>query len=258
MYIFGSGTAIITPSGTNPTPLNFGLLQDISMDVTQTNKTLFGQYKDPIAIGGGTRKWTGKAKLARFSMRVLNQLMFGATMNASQIAEQFGESRNIPTTPFTITVTNSATYTTDLGVIYGLTGLPLKRVASAPTTGQYAVTAGVYTFAAADTGLNVLISYVYTVAATGQNFSVANTLIGNTITFGINTTHLDPTTNTVTSLYFANCVSNKFTFGTKLEDFAMPEFSFDMYADSSGQIFVASTPNQRDCACRSCGAAHPQ
>jgi hypothetical protein len=244
MYLFGSGTAIVTPSGATQTPLNFGLLQEMTIDVTQSNKPLYGQYKDPLAIGGGTRKWTGKAKVARFSMQVLNALMFGTTISAGQIAEQFGESHSVPTTPFTVTVTNSATWTQDLGVVYASTGLPLTRVASGPTVGQYSVSAGVYTFASADSGAGVLISYLYTITSTGQNFSVPSTLIGSTITFALNATILDPTQTNVTTLQFPNCVASKFSFGTKLEDFAMPEFDFDLFANAAGQIFIPSTPDK--------------
>ena len=244
MYIFGSGTAVVTPSGSNPTPLNIGLLQEITIEVSQSNKMLYGQYKDPLAVGGGTRKWTGKAKVARFSMQALNALMFGTTIAAGQIAEQFGESGTIPAvSAYTVTTANSATWTTDLGVIYAATGLPFKRVASGPTTGQYSVAAGVYTFAAADASAKVLISYLYTVSSTGQNFSVPATLIGSTINFALNATMIDPTTNNVLSLQFPNCVMNKFSIGTKLEDFVMPEFDFDIYANAAGQIFIPSTPD---------------
>ena len=244
MYLFGSGTAIVMPSGSNPTPLNIGLLQELTIDVTQSNKTLYGQYKDPVAVGGGTRKWTGKAKVARFSMKVLNALYFGTTINAGQTAEQFGEGHSVPAvSTYTVTVTNSATWTTDLGVVYSATGLPLTRVSSGPTVGQYSVAAGVYTFAAADASAAVLISYVYTIPTVGQNFSVPPTLIGATLTFSINATMIDPTTNNVLSLLFPNCVANKFSMGTKLEDFVMPEFDFDIFANAAGQIFLPSTPD---------------
>ena len=244
MYLFGSGTAIVTPSGSNPTPLNIGLLQEITIDVAQSNKTLYGQYKDPVAVGGGTRKWTGKAKVARFSMQVMNAMMFGTTINAGQIAEIFGESGTVPAvSTYTITTVNSATWTTDLGVIYAATGLPFKRVASGPTVGQYSVAAGVYTFASADASAKVLISYLYTITTVGQNFSVPPTLIGSTINFALNATMIDPTNNNVLSLQFPNCVVNKVAFGTKLEDFVMPEFDFDIYANAAGQIFIPSTPD---------------
>ena len=244
MFIFGSGTAIVTPTGTNPTPFNIGLLQELTVDMTQTVKELYGQNKDALAVGGGTRKWTGKAKVARFGLNVLNALFFGATMNAGQIAEQFGEGHSVPgVSTYTVTVTNSATWTQDLGVVYAATGLPLTRVASVSAIGQYSVASGVYTFYSGDASASVLISYMYTIPSTGHNFSVPSTLLGSTINFGVNATMIDPTTNNVLSIYMPNCVASKFTIATKLEDFVMPEFDFTIFANAAGQIFIPSTPD---------------
>jgi hypothetical protein len=49
----------------------------------------------------------------------------------------------------------------DLGVIYSATGAPLTLVPASPVAGQYAVSAGTYTFSAADAGQSVSISYGY-------------------------------------------------------------------------------------------------
>ena len=49
----------------------------------------------------------------------------------------------------------------DSGVTYSNTGTPLAKVGSNPTKGQYAVSAGVYTFSAGDSGAQVTISYTY-------------------------------------------------------------------------------------------------
>ena len=66
MYNFGSGVMTVTPVGVaNPTPVNIGLLQEAKIDVSVTLKELFGQYKDALAIGSGTRKWSGTAKVAQ-------------------------------------------------------------------------------------------------------------------------------------------------------------------------------------------------
>ena len=63
-----------------------------------------------------------------------------------------------------LTVNASAPFgpwATDLGVVYGATGVALKAVASAPGTGQYSVSAGGYAFSAGDAGSAILISYGY-------------------------------------------------------------------------------------------------
>ncbi|MGB7976104.1 MAG: hypothetical protein WCF81_17555 [Roseiarcus sp.] len=49
----------------------------------------------------------------------------------------------------------------DLGVTYTATGAPLTAVSALPAAGQYSVSAGVYSFSAADAGQLVSISYGY-------------------------------------------------------------------------------------------------
>ena len=131
-YQFGSGVATITPAGvSNPTPLNIGLLQEISVNSSRTLKELHGQYADAIAIGAGTRKWTGKAKVARFGFSVFNALYLGATASAGTTLTAVAEAHAVPAaTPFTVTVTNSATFTQDQGVVYAASGQALTRVAT--------------------------------------------------------------------------------------------------------------------------------
>jgi hypothetical protein len=48
----------------------------------------------------------------------------------------------------------------DCGVVYA-NGTPLVAVASAPGTGEYTIADGVYTFSAADAGVEVLLNYGY-------------------------------------------------------------------------------------------------
>jgi hypothetical protein len=52
-------------------------------------------------------------------------------------------------------------WASDFGVVYAESGAPLSAVAAAPAAGEYAVADGVYTFAAADAGASVLLSYGY-------------------------------------------------------------------------------------------------
>jgi hypothetical protein len=49
----------------------------------------------------------------------------------------------------------------DLGVVYAATGAALTPVAASPSIGQYAASAGLYTFSAADAGAVVALSYGY-------------------------------------------------------------------------------------------------
>ena len=235
MFVFGSGVLIGTPQG--GTPINFGLAQEISLNVSTSTKALFGQYNFPVAIGSGTRKMTGKAKLARISGQALGALFFGVAPTVGATQTQFGEAASAPSaSPYTYSTINHATFVADQGVVYAATALPLKQVASNPATGQYAVSGGVYTFAAGDAGAAVLISYTFTVASAGENVAVNSQLIGPSVTFSANLFAADPTTGKQFSMLLYNCVADKLAFGTKLEDFMIPELDFACFANAAGQV----------------------
>jgi hypothetical protein len=219
-----------------PTPKRFGVLQDVSLDFNAASKTLIGQNNLPFAVARGVITTKGKASFGQFNGGVINDLFFGQTAANGQIVAIDNEVGTIPGTPFAVTVTNSATWQTDLGVVYAATGLPLTRVASGatPTTGQYKVSAGVYTFAAADTALGVYISYTHTISGSGQNFTIAQQAMGTTPTF--KTVISLPYNNQKASVTLNACIANKFSFATKTEDFAIPSFDFEAFADSAGNL----------------------
>jgi len=118
-------------------------------------------------------KITSKAKLARIYATTYNSLFFGQTQATAGLLQAVNEAGTIPATPYQVTTTNSANWVTDLGVFFTATGVQLTRVASSPTTGQYSVAAGVYTFAAADTTLAVQINYTYTAASGAQKITLS-------------------------------------------------------------------------------------
>jgi hypothetical protein len=240
MYSFGSGVLLGTRTDiANATPVNFGLVQDVTIDEQATIKELNGQFQRPVAIARGTIKTTGKAKVARISGMALANLFYGVTPSTGQLATSFAEAGAVAaTTPFTFTVANAANFVDDDGVLYATTGLPLTKVASAPTAGQYTVASGLYTFNSADAGKPVLASYTYTISSTGQKFTVVNQLLGTTPTFQA----LFYTTfqGQAISLKLNNCTSNKLSFQTKLEDFTLPEFDFSCFADAAGNVMTWS------------------
>ncbi len=240
MYSFGSGVLIGTRTDiANATPVNFGLVQDVTINQTANFKTIHGQYSYPLAGGRGMIKTTGKARVARISGLAFANLFYGVTPATGQIATAFAEAGTVPAvTPFTITVANSATFVDDNGVVYAATGLPFKKVASAPILGQYSVAAGVYTFAAVDASAAVLITYTYTIAASGQKLVITNPLLGTTPTFSA----LFYTTfqNQPTTLKLNACSCSQLNFGTKLEDFNIPEFDFECFADAANNVMTWS------------------
>ena len=240
MYSFGSGVLLGTRTDiANATPVNFGLVQEVTIEETATIKELHGQFQRPVAIARGTVKTTGKAKVARISGMAFATLFYGVTPTAGQLATSFAEAGTVAaTTPFTFAVANAATFVDDDGVLYATTGLPLTKVSSAPGAGQYSVASGVYTFNSADAGKAVLVNYTYTISGAGQKFTVANQLLGTTPTF--QAVCYTTFQGQAVSLKLNNCTSNKLIFHTKLEDFVMPEFDFSCFADAAGNVMTWS------------------
>ena len=78
-----------------------------------------------------------------------------------------GESATVPAAPGPYNVTAAAPFgpwASDSGVIYA-GGAALTAVAGSPAQGQYNVSSGAYSFASADAGASVLISYGFIPAA---------------------------------------------------------------------------------------------
>src|SRR4051812_25529167 len=118
-YSFGSGSLygrqIVTGSNV-PTPVRFGALQACTLDFSFTTKELHGQYQFPLALGRGSGKITGKADFAQFNAQAFNDLFFGnANLPIGSTRTALAETSNVSGT--TVTVTHSATFLRDLGVV---------------------------------------------------------------------------------------------------------------------------------------------
>ncbi|MEY8688326.1 MAG: hypothetical protein AB9M53_00420 [Leptothrix sp. (in: b-proteobacteria)] len=243
-YVFGTGnlwgTATQDAAGNTiavPVPVKFGELQDVGLDIGRDIKMLYGQNNLPMAIGGGKMKYDFKAKFARISGRVFNDLFFGQVLT-SAFTGVFNDLTGtaIPASPFTITVTppNAGTYARDLGVV-DANGIPMTRVASAPATGQYSLAGAVYTFATADTGKTVYISYSYTATAgTQKTISLNSQLMGTTPVFGVDLALTFG--GKQMNWRFPNCVSSKLSLDPKQDDFSQVSFDFSAFADATGNI----------------------
>lgn len=93
---------------------------------------------------------------------------------------------------------------------------------------------GIYTFAAADTGAAVLICYTFVAAAAGTQLNIANQLMGfaPTIQMLLETQY----NNNQLSVLLYSVLASKLTIATKQEDFIIPEFDFEAFANASGQV----------------------
>lgn len=245
MINFGAGKVIAVPTNSadgsviaNPTPVVIASLQDVSLDLSVEIKALYGNKRYPIAVGQGKGKIEVKAKYAEIDGAMLGSLFFGKTSSAGIKAAVFDFAANIPAgTPWQLTVTppNSGAFVADLGVQRADTGVQLQRVASAPATGQYTVTnAGLYTFAAADQGKPILISYEYSAATGGQVWTMSNDIMGTTPSFTMLLQNGYDGKNLVCKLN--RCVSGKLALPFKSDDFGVYDFDAQAFADNAGSL----------------------
>jgi hypothetical protein len=243
-YRFGAGVLYAIPSidltgvaVTLPTPVPFGVLQDFTLDISGSLKELFGQYRMPVAVGAGTMKVTGKAKAARFTAALFNHI-FGETPAVGERLLIFQEAGTIDKSAYTVNVAQKATFLYDCGVIWGANGAatdgtPMTRVTTPSATGQYSVSAGVYTFNVTDASKLVKISYLYsTAAAPGSNFTINNQLLGTAPIFSL--VFNGRYAGKQCTIELVQCIGNKLTLATKLEDWTIPEFDFAAFCDATG------------------------
>ena len=247
-YGFGSGILWATPQSdaagnaiANPTPIMVGVMQEGSVDISFENKTLHGQNQFPVAVGRGKGKISGKAKFAQLFGAMFNNIIFGQTLTSGLLTAKYDTSGvTIPASPYQVTATpaNSGTFTRDFGVINS-NGVPMTRVASAPATGQYSVTAGgQYTFAAADTGKTVFINYEYSVSAANAPGStqstVMNLAMGSAPSFTADL--FIPYQGKSMKLTLYSAIAGKLSLATKQDDFLVPDFEFEAFADPLGRV----------------------
>lgn len=252
-YSFGSGILHAKPltdsnglAIATPTPLEFGVLQDVSVDISFDIKELYGRQQFAVDMARGKGKITSKAKAARINGGLMNSLMFGQTVTtgtAKAVSATVAPQTIPANSPYTLTITppNTGVYISDLGVT-DIYGTAYARVASTPSTGQYSVdeSTGVYTFAAADASKTVFINYRYSATIAGSKSStVINKNMGDAPTFEI--TLFTQYKGKFLSLHLYNCMSSKLGLATKQDDYLIPEFEFSSFADDQGRVFDWST-----------------
>lgn len=245
-FIFGGGDFYAQPlvdangnALASPTPVKIMGVQEIGLDFSGDLKELYGQNQFALAIARGKVKVSGKVKGAQVNGAALNSLYFGQSMTSGTMANVHTDltGTSIPASPHSLVTAppNSGTWVSDLGVVDG-NGVPMTRVLTGPSAGQYSVAAGTYTFAAADVGKTVFVNYSYTNAsASAQKISVKNMPMGSAPTFKayMQTTYMGK--RALVILYSA--VSSKLNmFATKLDDFSIPEFDFTGQSDASNNV----------------------
>lgn len=232
-YNFGVGKLTLISPSTPAQAVDIGVIKDVSLDISFTTKELRGAYQFPVDVARAGGKIAGKAKFGQINGGIISAILNATSSVGSKIGVS-GETSAVPGTPWTITVTNSATWLDDLGVFDNTTGLYLKRVASGPVTGQYSVTAGAYLFAAADTTHSMSISYSYTAAAAGQTNALTNLLMGSSTVYQATLFNTFRSKNVGVKLYAITIP--KLAFAFKSEDYTEQDLDFEAFADTSGKV----------------------
>lgn len=221
----------------------FGYLQSASIDFNRDVKTLHGERQFPAVAATGMSTITGRATWGRIFGAIYADLFFGETLTSGAVQVSQDEDQTIPDAGyFVIDVDEDATFLTDLGVYDVASGSRMTFVDSMPATGEYSVVSGTYTFAAADHGKAVRISYLYT-AATGKLLTINNNLMGITPSFKLVLFNPGRTQRGASPSTFVlnNCTASKLTIPLRLGEFGLPEFDFMGYADESEVVGLIST-----------------
>ena len=248
-YAFGSGTLWATPvtdsAGAEivtPTPVLFGTLQDVSIDVQFESKQLYGQQQFPVAIARGKGRVSGKARFAQISGQMFSSVFFGQSLESGQTSHVYDTTGSvIPETGGTITVTppNSGQFIEDLGVV-SRDGTPLIRVTTAPQAGEYKLSTsslGLYEFASSDQGKTVFINYQYEASSPdAKKQTIRNLPLGQSPNFRADL--FNSHGNKAISVTLYHCIANKLHLATRLDDFMIPEFDFDAFANSEGDVIT--------------------
>jgi hypothetical protein len=234
---FGSGSLWGVGADALKTPVQFGTLQDVSLDFSFTEKELRGQRIFPEKIGRAEGKLTGKAKFGRINPQLFATL-YGGTLSTGRTLVASGEKASIPSsTSYNVTVANSSKFVTDLGVVYADSGKVMQKVASGDEAeGAYSVDTdtGKYTFAEDDKGVDVLVSYSYT-DSDGHTITGSNDLAGVIKGFQVVLSEHDDEGDFGVRLF--SCTSSKLSLATKMGDFMIPELDFSAAADDAGNVY---------------------
>jgi hypothetical protein len=247
-FIFGAGDFFAVPlldaagnTISNPTPIRLGIMQEMSLEFSTDVKELHGQYQFAVDSAGGKGKVGGKVKGAQIVGAALSSLFFGQASTLGSMSAIYSDlvGAAIPTTPFIITVAppSSGTYAEDLGVL-DTNGVPYSRVASAPVTRQYSVNTGTgaYTFAVADAGVTVFINYRYSfTSVASRRMQIVNQQMGAlpVIKALLHTSYKGK--RALVMLPQAT-FTKLMMFGTKIDDYSVPEMDYSAYASSAGLI----------------------
>ena len=125
-YLFGAGKVFATPIQdvygqpiTNPTPVEIGVMQSVSVDISYDLKELYGRGQFAVDAARGKGSIKCKATIGRISGALLNSIFFGGVVaeGGLDVVTQTINGEKIQTGgTVTPVVPNAGTYVKNLGV----------------------------------------------------------------------------------------------------------------------------------------------
>lgn len=177
MRTYNLGVLYGVPNVSNPTPIPIASLKGCKVGIKQSKKGFRGNQRDLIDVGDGARDWSIEIDSADFRAEALKLVVpGGTTVTGGRLVAIAEGPTTIPGTPFQVTVSQSANWAEDAGVLDLTAGVWMTRGATATGTGVYSVAAGVYTFNTSDASHVVYISYAYTSASLGRTTTISNSI----------------------------------------------------------------------------------
>lgn len=237
--IFHSGEVkVISRGSAIATPRDLLTMQETSFDFKGDIKKLMGEGQYAVDAAVGTTEISMKCKNGQLNPTTFADVYFGKTI--AQNGELYVKAEPITVAAGSATLAAGALAAQDLGVYNSVTGIQYTRVASAPAAGQYVWGAsGVLTFNTSENAQVLLASYIKTDTTTMQSFSTTNDLAGTTVTLEA-FFHKKFRDGRQFNMHFFNVIIPNLNFAYKLNDYSMPEFTMEAFADPVKGVYRAS------------------
>lgn len=233
---FHSAEVYIKPSVGVPTPRRIGIIQDVSIEIKRDLKELFGENKYAEDVASGNETISGKYKSGELDPSWMMESFMSASRTTGILVLVKAEESVV--TAASVTVAGGADFSEDYGVVELSTNKVWRRVASAPSAGEYSVneTTGQYTFNATDNTKRLAFTYLKKQTTSGETYTVNNTLAGDSVFVSL-LLYKSSRTQKSFGLRLANASFESASFGFKLNEYAMPEGAFKGFAGSNGKVF---------------------
>lgn len=227
---FGVGELYLTDNASPAQAFYVGGLQELTLKISKTTKGFKGAYIFDLLKAITGAEATLSAKYGGFKADLMASVLGGVTTTGHRRLIQSESTGTI--SGATYTVVNTTGYQ-DKGVC-DENGVPLKRTSGAPGTTEYSVTTGgVFTFNAAANGKVYTVRYTYSVAGSGKNVAISNSLMAAPSTF-YQVDAFNPTENM--GFVMSKAVAKSLDFPRKNDDFTVQGIEFDLYPDANGLL----------------------